>query len=210
MEKSSIYAWALGISSLGFLPRPFNGAVEDLLDRQNVDVAVISGGLTLVLQPLDKCINKPLKAKVRAQYETWMVNGPFTYTPSGKKRALSKEMVLRWIDRAWREIPVELITRSFKSCGISDALDGTEDDAVWDDEEEEAEDIEERIDNEFERQRSRRRRVAELSPAFKQMVFFRATPVLFRTNKSDKVMVNVGCVLFINLPLFIYILISVY
>ena len=163
------------------------GAVEDLLDRQYVDVAVISGGLTLVLQPLDKCINKPLKAKVRAQYQTWMVNGPFTYTPSGKKRALSKEMVLRWIDRAWREIPVELITGSFKSCGISDALDGTEDDAVWDDEEEEAEDIEERIDNEFERQRSRRRRVAELSPAFKQMVFFRATPVLFRTNKSDKV-----------------------
>lgn len=131
-------------------PRPFNGAVEDLLDRQNVDVAVISGGLTLVLQPLDKCINKPFKAKVRAQYETWMVNGPFTYTPSGKKRALSKEMVLRWIDRAWREIPVELITRSLKSCGISRTLDGTEDDAVWDDEEEEAEDTEERIDNEFE------------------------------------------------------------
>ena len=77
-----------------------------------------------------------------------MVNGPFTYTPSGKKRAPSKEMVLRWIDRAWREIPVELITRSFMSCGISNALDGTEDDAVWDDEEEE--DTEDRIDNEFE------------------------------------------------------------
>ena len=42
------------------------------------------------------------------------------------------------------------ITRSFVSCGISNALDGTEDDAVWDDEEEEAEDTEERIDNEFE------------------------------------------------------------
>ena len=79
-----------------------------------------------------------------------MVNGPFTYTPSGKKRAPSKEMVLWWIDQAWREIPVELITRSFVSCGISNALDGTEDDAVWDEEEEEAEDTEERIDNEFE------------------------------------------------------------
>ena len=124
--------------------------VKDLLDRQNVNVAVIPGGLTPVLQPPDKCINKPFKAKVRAQYEAWMVNGPFTYTPSGKKRAPSKEIVLRWSDQAWREIPVDLITRSFKSYGINNALDGTEDDAVWDDEEEEAEDAEEPIDNEFE------------------------------------------------------------
>ena len=96
-------------------------AVKDLLSRRNVDVAVIPGGLTPVLQSLDKCINKPFKAKVRAQYEAWMVNGPFTYTPSGKKRVPSKEMVLRWIDRAWNEISVELITKSFKSCGITNA-----------------------------------------------------------------------------------------
>ena len=57
--------------------------VKDLLDRRNVDVAVIPGCLTPVLQPLDKCINKPFKAKVRAQYKAWMVNGLFTYTPSG-------------------------------------------------------------------------------------------------------------------------------
>ena len=96
-------------------------------------------------------------------------------------------MVLRWIDQAWREIPVELITRSFKSCGISDALDGTEDDAVWDDEEEEAEDTEERIDNEFETDSEAEDEVAELSRAFKQTVLFRATPVLCRTNKPDRV-----------------------
>ena len=41
-----------------------------------------------------------------------------------------------------------LITRSFKSCGINNALDGTEDDLVWDDNE--AEDEEEPIDNELE------------------------------------------------------------
>lgn len=75
-------------------------AVKDLLSRRNVDVAVIPGGLTPVLQPLDKCINKPFKAKVRVQDETWTVNSPFTYTPPGKKRAPSKEMVLRWINKA--------------------------------------------------------------------------------------------------------------
>ena len=59
-------------------------------------------------------------------------------------------MVLRWIDRAWSEIPVDLIVRSFTSCGINNALDGTEDDAVWEDEGEDAEDAEELVDNEFE------------------------------------------------------------
>lgn len=126
-------------------------AVRHLVDRQSVDVAVIPSGLTPILQPLDKCINKPFKVKVRAQYKAWMVNGLFTHTAFGKKWAPSKEMVLRWINWAWSEIPVDLITRSFKSCGINNALDGTEDDAVSDDEEEKAEDAEEPIDNEFKR-----------------------------------------------------------
>ena len=102
------------------------------------------------MQPLDKCINKPFKAKVCAQYEAWMVNGLLTYMPSGKKWAPSKEMVLRWIDRAWNEIPVELITKSFKSCGITKALDGTEDEAVWEEEREKAEDPEDDAIDEFE------------------------------------------------------------
>ena len=111
--------------------------VKDLLARRNVDIAVIPGGLTPVLQPLDKCINKPFKAKLRILYETRMVNGPFTYTLSGKKRAPSKELVLTWINRAWNEIPTDLIQKSFKSCGITNTLDGSGDDAVWDEENEE-------------------------------------------------------------------------
>ena len=125
-------------------------AVKDLLARQTVDVTVIPGGLTSVLQPLDKCINKPFKAKLRMLYDTWMVNGPFTYTPSGKKRAPSKELVLTWINRARNGIPKDLIGKSFKSCGIANEPDGSEDDAVWEEEDEETEDAEEIIDNEFE------------------------------------------------------------
>ena len=125
-------------------------AVKDLLARRNVDVAVIPGGLTSNLQPLYKCINKPFKAKLRMLYDTWMVNGPFTYTPSGKKRAPSKELVLTWINRARNGIPKDLIGKSFKSCGIANEPDGSEDDAVWEEEDEETEDAEEIIDNEFE------------------------------------------------------------
>jgi len=105
--------------------------VKELLTRRNVDVAVIPSSLTSVLQPLDKCLNKPLKTRVRAQYQAWMVNGPFTYTPSGKKRAPSKELVLEWINKVGQEIPADVVAKSFKSCGISNALDGTEDDTMW-------------------------------------------------------------------------------
>ena len=83
-------------------------------------------------------------------HETWMVNGPSTYTPSGKKRGPSKELMLSWINRTWNGIPEDLTKKSFKSCGIANALDGSEDVAVWEEENEEREDAEEIIDNEFE------------------------------------------------------------
>ena len=103
------------------------------------------------LQPLDKCLNKPFKTRVRAQYQAWMVNGPFTYTPSGKKRVPSKELVLQWVNKAWQEIPAELVIKSFKSYGISNALDGTEDDAIYGEESEsgDARDADDELDNEF-------------------------------------------------------------
>ena len=48
------------------------------------------------------------------------------------------------------EKPKDLIGKSFKSCGIANEPDGSEDDAVWEEEDEETEDAEEIIDNEFE------------------------------------------------------------
>lgn len=84
------------------------------------------------------------------RHETWMINGSFTYTPSGKKRAPSKELVLTRINCAWNGIPHDLTENSFKSCEIANALDGSEDNAVWEEENEETEDAEDIIDNEFE------------------------------------------------------------
>ena len=56
---------------------------------------------------------------------------------TGKNRVPSKELVLTWINHAWNEIPGDLIQKSFKSCGITNTLDGSGDDAVWDEENEE-------------------------------------------------------------------------
>ena len=41
--------------------------------------------------------------------------------------------VARWVSVAWKAIPESIIVRSFKKCRISNALDGSEDDILWED-----------------------------------------------------------------------------
>ena len=40
--------------------------------------------------------------------------------------------ICRWISDAWDDIPPELIAKSFRKCCITNALNGTEDDDIWD------------------------------------------------------------------------------
>jgi len=56
--------------------------------------------LSLEVVYVEKWINKPFKNKVCSQYQAWMVNGPFTYTLLGKKRAPSEELVSQWIPQS--------------------------------------------------------------------------------------------------------------
>ncbi|CAG8800623.1 14332_t:CDS:2, partial [Cetraspora pellucida] len=56
--------------------RTRNGKVDTAEFRSgNTDLAVIPGGLTSMCQPLDVCINKPFKDKLRNYWHEWMVNG---------------------------------------------------------------------------------------------------------------------------------------
>ena len=49
-------------------------------------------------------------------------------------------MICNWIKEAWEEIPEELIRKSFLKCSITNSMDGTEDDILWQDEEDAADD----------------------------------------------------------------------
>ena len=139
-KKQSVLVWDLFQALL-------TDEVKADLNRQKIDVAVIPGGLTPVLQPLDKCVNKPFKDNVRRKYLAWMISSPFDYTLAGKQKAPSRNLVLRWVHEAWREIPVEMVAKSFKTCGISNSLDGTEDNELYNEEAHEIDDKEE--NNEF-------------------------------------------------------------
>lgn len=76
--------------------------------RRKFNVAVIPGGLTPVLQPLDKCLNKPFKDNIRRQYLSWIMTGPFEFTPAGEKKAPLENLVLKWVKQSWAEIPADM------------------------------------------------------------------------------------------------------
>ena len=40
-------------------------------------------------------------------------------------------MLLQWVKEAWDALSTDTITKSFKKTGISNMMDGTEDDDIW-------------------------------------------------------------------------------
>ena len=55
--------------------------------------------------------------------------------------------VARWVSAAWKAIPESIIIRSFKKCFISNALDESEDDILWEDDDEDKDDSDWVTDN---------------------------------------------------------------
>ena len=105
--------------------------VKDELRHHSVDLVVIPGGMTNQLQPLDVSINKPFKAYVKDEYEDWLHTDNLPRTASGKIRKAPASTVARWVSNAWKRINPEMIRNSFKKCCITNNLDESEDDLMW-------------------------------------------------------------------------------
>lgn len=60
-----------------------------------------------------------------------MSNGRAGYTTLGNLWHTKISDVCKWVKRAWENISDDIIIRSFKKCGISNDLDGSEDDLVY-------------------------------------------------------------------------------
>ena len=52
-----------------------------------------------------------------------------------------------WVNEVWEEIPAEMVIKSYKTCGISNALDGKEGHQLCT---EEGQEVDDDQDNEFE------------------------------------------------------------
>ena len=52
-------------------------------------------------------------------------------TASGRRRAPSKDLIMQWVKEAWQAVTPDVVRRSFKKCGITNNMDGTEDDQLF-------------------------------------------------------------------------------
>lgn len=92
--------------------------VKNKLKQSGTLPAMIPGGLTKKLQPLDLCVNKLFKNTLRTQWENWMINGYKEYTKSGNLKRASYEEICKWIGKAWEEVPVTVIKNGFRKTSI--------------------------------------------------------------------------------------------
>ena len=56
---------------------------------------------------------------------------PKPCTKDGNIKAPSLDTLAQWVLDSWNEIKSPIIVKSFKKCCISNAMDGTEDDLIW-------------------------------------------------------------------------------
>ncbi|EEC09002.1 transposase, putative [Ixodes scapularis] len=97
----------------------------DTAEASATDIVHIPGGCTGTLQPVDVYWNKSLKDSLRTSWAEFMRKGD--KTPKGNLRKPSRQDVLNFVSKAWATVPEDMIARSFKGCGISGALHGSED-----------------------------------------------------------------------------------
>ena len=60
-----------------------------------------------------------------------MISNNHAFTATGKIKRPSYSTVASWVKDSWNEVSVDLIRKSFKCCGISTKLDGSEDDQLF-------------------------------------------------------------------------------
>jgi hypothetical protein len=105
--------------------------IKEEMRKANTDLVMTPGGMTSQLQVLDVVINKPFKDHLRQLYNDWRLEGNHALTPGGKLKKPSVTMLGDWILTAWGRISSKSILAGFKKCCICNALDGTEDDILW-------------------------------------------------------------------------------
>ena len=74
--------------------------VKNRFNEKQTNIAVIPGGLTSKLQPLNVAINKSFKANLCQYYNDWMSSEVRELIPSGRIKKPSYANVASWVKRS--------------------------------------------------------------------------------------------------------------
>ena len=105
-------------------------SVKDKVKENNTDMVVVPGGCTKHIQAPDVCWNAPFKELVTERYDEWMAEGSQEYTAQGNLKAPPRRKIMEWILEAWKNVRIDVIKSSFKSCALNIAIDGSEDELI--------------------------------------------------------------------------------
>ena len=101
---------------------------EDALRNADTDCVLVPAGCTPIVQPADVSWNAPFKQVMRECWKAWRRED--LRTPAGNLKMASRQDVINWVSEAWDAVSEDVVRHSFKACGISMALDGSEDDLL--------------------------------------------------------------------------------
>lgn len=120
--------------------------VKKAAQKCAASLAIIPGGLTKKLQPLDLSPNHCFKSHMRQQWEAWMAGGLHSYTKGGNLRRPSYLEVARWVSAAWNAVKSTTIISSFVEAEIIPPTSVSNEDA---DEGSDADDDNDTLDEDF-------------------------------------------------------------
>jgi len=82
-------------------------------------LAVITGGLTSQLPPLDLSVNKLFKVFKHEDWAVWIEAPTHHVTPAGRVKRPLISNVCEWVKNSWQRVKSESIVKSLKNVALA-------------------------------------------------------------------------------------------
>jgi len=105
-------------------------STKRLATKLKTHLTVIRSGLSSQSQLLDVSVNKPFMGFMHEEWAKWTEAPTHHVTPARRVKQPLISNVCEWVKNCWQQVKGETIVKSLKKCGISNALDGSEDDIL--------------------------------------------------------------------------------
>lgn len=107
--------------------------VKKLLNQTcKTDHVMVPPATTSLVQPVDVVFNAPFKAAIDKMATAHLQDNLDDYVHGKITASARRVLFTKWVGQAWEDISAkkDTIIRSFKKCGISVAIDGSEDSEI--------------------------------------------------------------------------------